>query len=189
MSHTHEVRKVQLPSIAIGVDTHLLIHTYGPKNSGKKAYIQASLHADELPGLLVCHHLINMLERADKLNLIDKEIVIVPFANPIGLSQNFLGMHMGRFNLATGVNFNRGYPNLSDPVAARIEGKLHPTDAAANVELIRAAMRSELDETLVGNGGYQREQEEVLKRTLMREAVDADVVLDLHCDTGMFRLN
>ena len=52
------------------------------------------------------------------------EIVLVPSANPIGLAQSVLGDHVGRFNLADGINFNRGYPDLMPKVAERIEGKL-----------------------------------------------------------------
>ena len=56
-----------------------------------RAYIQASLHADELPGMILAHHLIKMLDSADKLGLISKEIIIVPFANPIGkFMKNYL---------------------------------------------------------------------------------------------------
>lgn len=162
---------------------NLVFHRYGPANSTGKAYIQASLHADELPGLLVAHHLIKLLEIADRNQLIQKEIVIVPFANPIGLSQGFLGLHMGRFNLATGVNFNRSFVNVGDALVARVNGKLHLADEAENVRVIREAFRAELAERCADDRDV-KQSEDVMKLHLISEACDADIVLDLHCDTG-----
>lgn len=180
---TRVTKKVPLPSNTIGTQMSLLFHRYGPRNSGGKAYIQASLHADELPGLLVAHHLIKLLEVADKKQLIKKEIVIVPFANPIGLSQGVLGLHMGRFNLATGVNFNRSFVNVGEALITKLESKLHPTDEAENVRIIREAFRAELDERSADSRDAKL-TEDVMKLHLIREACDADIVLDLHCDTG-----
>lgn len=59
----------------------------------KRVYIQATLHADEIPGLLVAHHLIKLLDAAERNNEIQQKITIVPFANPIGLSQQILETH------------------------------------------------------------------------------------------------
>ena len=174
--------KILLPVAAIGSQLHLLFHRFGSQQIAGKAYIQASLHAEELPGLLVAHHLINLLEAADKKDLIVKEIVIVPFANPIGLAQNFLGKHSGRFNIATGVNFNRAFPDVTKRVIERVEGKLSLTDESENVRVIREALRNELDATITSE---VRTLEDFMKRTLLREACDADIALDLHCDCGL----
>ena len=45
-------QSITLPSSSIGARHHLLVHRYAPDltQPTKKAYIQASLHADELPG-------------------------------------------------------------------------------------------------------------------------------------------
>ncbi|MCZ7391585.1 succinylglutamate desuccinylase, partial [Klebsiella pneumoniae] len=43
---------------------------YGQPGSGLKIYIQASLHAEELPGMLVAHHLRSALEAADAQGLL-----------------------------------------------------------------------------------------------------------------------
>ena len=50
MSRTSQ--SIPLPSTSIGTRHNLLVHNYGPVSTSatKKAYIQASLHADELPG-------------------------------------------------------------------------------------------------------------------------------------------
>jgi predicted deacylase len=176
--------KVTLPSASIGTQVHLLFHRYGPQNSGLKAYIQASLHADELPGLMVSHHLIHLLEEADKKNLIAKEIIIVPFANPIGLGQNFLGSHEGRFNIATGINFNRNFAEVTAAVLERVDGKLQP-DEKENVRIVREAFRAELDSRCSPDKDPMA-VEDAMKLHLLREACDADIVLDLHCDNGTY---
>lgn len=184
---THEVRKVLLPSSGIGTQSQLLFHKYGHTGRGKKVYIQASLHADELPGMLVAHHLIKLLEEADKQNLIAQEILIVPFANPIGLGQNFLGKHQGRFSTASGVNFNRSFADPFQAVVKRVEGRLHETSAEENVRIIREALVAELDERLDPASGV-KSVEEVMKLHLLRGACDADLVLDLHCDCSKFMI-
>ena len=60
---------------------------YGAAGGGKKVYIQASLHADEVPAMLVAHVLRRELERLDAEGRVRGEIMLVPAANPIGLSQ------------------------------------------------------------------------------------------------------
>ncbi|WP_352707301.1 succinylglutamate desuccinylase/aspartoacylase family protein [Mesorhizobium sp. M0195] len=68
------------------------------------------LHADELPGMVILSHLVRLLqERESEPN---GEIIIVPCANPIGLSQRVQGYHAGRSDLGLGGNFNRNFPNL-----------------------------------------------------------------------------
>ena len=46
---------ITLPSNSIGTKQSILVHRYIPEGSkGKKtAYVQASLHAEELPGLVI----------------------------------------------------------------------------------------------------------------------------------------
>jgi [acyl-carrier-protein] S-malonyltransferase len=46
-----------LPSSALGTQRQLTSLHFGPADTGRKVYIQASLHADELPGMLVAHPL------------------------------------------------------------------------------------------------------------------------------------
>jgi predicted deacylase len=80
----------------------------------KKVYIQASLHADEVPAMLVAHVLRRELEKLDAAGHVQGEIILVPAANPIGLSQVIHGAPFGRFDLASGVNFNRSYKHVAD---------------------------------------------------------------------------
>jgi predicted deacylase len=148
---------------------------YGSPGSGKKVYIQASLHADEVPAMLVAHVLRRELERLDLEARIHGEVILVPAANPIGLSQVVHGTPLGRFDLASGVNFNRAFRHVADELKTTLAGRLGP-DAAANVAAIRAEARAAV---------YRWEPldaTQVLKKTLLALAIDADIVLDLHCD-------
>jgi predicted deacylase len=160
---------------AIGTERHLASLHYGDAGRGEKAYLQASLHADELPGMLVMHHLIALLGEAEATGRMRGEIVLVPVANPIGLSQGLLHGRIGRFEAASGENFNRGYPDYLAAITPAIEGQLGP-DEKANRTTIRNAMRTHVD------GLRPVTELAALRKTLSSLACDADVVLDLHCD-------
>ena len=162
-------------SAAPGLSRSLRVIRYGDPEARPKAYIHAALHADEAPGLLVCHHLLELLDAADAKGEISGQVVVVPYANPIGLGQHINGDHLGRFELASGANFNRGWPDLSDAVADRIGDDLND-DAEENRGIIRGAINGTLNER-----NPVREVDS-LYLALAREAFDADLVLDLHCD-------
>jgi predicted deacylase len=170
-----ELISIPLPSPAAGTSRALSFLRFGKQGTGPKAYIQASLHADELPGMLVAHHLRQQLAVLEQQDMLLGEVVLVPAANPIGLAQTLLGTSQGRFDLRTGQNFNRMFPDLSADVLKRVKAQLGP-DARANQDLIRAAIRASLqDLSAIDELSVQR-------LALMRLAADADVVLDLHCD-------
>ena len=172
---------IHLPRVAPGTARGFPVHRWG-QAGGPKAVLQASLHADELPGQLVLHHLMPKLDAAAEAGAIRGEIVVVPFANPAGLAQSAWGRHHGRHDFETIANFNRHYPDLTDAVAARIAGRLGD-DAAANVALIREGLRAEIAEL------RPRTEADALRVALMGIAADADVLLDLHCDeTGLLYL-
>ncbi len=145
---------------------------FGAPGRGPKACIQASLHADEVPAMLVAWHLRQHLEALDAAGRLLGEVVLVPAANPIGLAQFALQVHQGRFDLASGDNFNRSYADLAAAVAPKLAGM----EAAPSVEQVRAALREAVAALPVRNALTS------LRRTLLGLAVDADIVLDLHCD-------
>ena len=165
-----------LPAFNAGSSRQLRSLHFGAGRSGKKTYIQASLHADEVPAMLVAQHLKKQLEALEAAGLIDGEIVLVPMANPIGLAQDQQGSLFGRFDLTTGINFNRQYRHLTSALIPLIEPLLG-ADAAANTRIIRAASMKLMD-------AWQPSTEaDSLKKLLQTLAMDADIVLDLHCDT------
>jgi len=125
---------------APGTQREIVSLHYG-QTGGPKAYIQASLHGDELPGMMVAYHLCRQLDALEAAGQIAGEIVLVPMANPIGLSQFMLHAHLGRFELTTGENFNRHYPDQIGAVAAEAEPLLG-SDSAANVAVLRRLLKA-----------------------------------------------
>ena len=87
----------------------------GTDKAASSAYLQAALHAGELPGVVAIDALMPMLEKAEAEGRIKGDITIVPQANPIGRAQYHFGEHQGRFHLGTRTNFNRGFPLLAAP--------------------------------------------------------------------------
>lgn len=130
------------------------VYTFkGSDEKAPKAYLQGALHADELPGTAVLHFLCEALRNLEVKNQIVGDITIVPQANPIGTSQVSLGHLQGRFNLSDGKNFNRDFPLVS----------LEDREELVNFSnLDNAAKR--------------------MKQRLLYMALNADVVVDLHCD-------
>ena len=153
------------------------IYEFGQAGVGKKIYLQAGMHADEHPGMLILHHLISLLAKAEADGKLQAHFVILPVVNPLGLAHLSFHMHRGRYHPVNGLNYNRGWPdfakllaNDSDFVSALGD------DAEANKALVRAKIAEHLEE-----------QEPVTaldkqRHIVMSHCYDADMVLDLHCD-------
>ncbi len=172
---TYRCEKLPLLSPGAGTELTVLLHRFGDPGARPKAYIQASIHADEIPAMMAAHHLLQRLDEAEKAGLVRGEIVLVPYANPIGLGQWVNERHLGRYEQRGGGNFNRNWMDLEAPTARKVEGRLG-SDADANVAVIRDAMLEVLSE--------QSATRELgsLKLALAKESLTADLVLDLHCD-------
>ena len=102
-----QIRTHPLQGSPLGTRREIVSFHYGPTDAGRKIYVQASLHADELPGMLVAHHLRLRLAALETAGRLRGEIVVVPVANPIGIGQSVLLTNIGRFELGSGENFNR----------------------------------------------------------------------------------
>lgn len=172
---TLKTKILTLPPAGPGATRQLQVLHFEGVRPGPKAYIQAAIHADEVPALLVAQHLRERLTELDAQGRINGTIILVPYANPIGLTQFLQGWHLGRYELDSGRNFNRGYPDLFEPVRAAVAEQLG-ADADANVRLIRAAIRAALPRETPAA------ENDALKHALYAMSCDADVVLDLHCD-------
>ncbi len=130
-----------------------VIRFKGSDVKAPKIYIQAALHANELPGTALLHFLCEKLRQADADGAILSDITVVPQANPIGTAQSHFGELQGRFDLGSRTNFNREFPLI--PVGER--------------------------ETLIEDIERYPAVEQ-LKRQLLHMALGADLMLDLHCD-------
>lgn len=125
----------------------------GSDSSAPGAYLQAALHAGELPGTVAIDALMPKLAAAEAEGRIRGAITIVPWANPIGRAQYLFGDHQGRYDLGTRTNFNRDFP-LVDAADA---GLLPAETTAASIDAR-------------------------LKLRLLKLSLGHDIVLDLHCD-------
>lgn len=160
---------------SLGSHKTLTSFHFGTPGRGPKFYIQASLHAEELPGMLAAHHLRALLEAAEAAGQLLGEIVLVPVANPIGLAQRLDHKPMGRFELDTSENFNRHYPDFASALVPTVLDALGQ-DPQANVAAVRQAIGNYLAQWVPST------ELQSLRHTLLTLAHDADQVLDLHCD-------
>lgn len=171
--------RIELLRPQMGTSRALTVRRYGKPGTGPKAYFQAALHADELPGVITLHHLEKQLKEADEKGDITGEIVVVPFANPIGFTQYVDMKPIGRFEMRSGQNFNRHYPDLGPAVVEAVASKL-TQNADENVKIIRAELRRLISEHRKDNAPLSDLSD--LRFTLAELAIDADYVMDLHCD-------
>lgn len=163
---------ITLPQVSPGMSRSISVFRYGKKKGmGQKVYIQAGLHADEAPGFMVAHYLKELLNEAEVLG----EIILLPVANPIGLSQWRDDQLQGRFDFSNSVNFNRNHLDLTSGVYEKVKNVLGD-DEKQNVKTIRAAIAEVLSEV------KPTDEAAFLKKQLLTLAHDADIVLDLHCD-------
>ncbi|MGE3304833.1 MAG: succinylglutamate desuccinylase/aspartoacylase family protein [Rhizobiaceae bacterium] len=125
----------------------------GSDRKADRAYLQAALHAGELPGTVAIHALMPKLKQAEAEGRIRGDITIVPAANPVGRAQYMFAEREGRFHLGTRTNFNRDHFKLDRP-----DPKLIPDEARL--------------------GSVDRR----LKARLLKLSLGHQIVLDLHCD-------
>ncbi|MGI9334213.1 MAG: succinylglutamate desuccinylase/aspartoacylase family protein [Gammaproteobacteria bacterium] len=176
-----QTETIELALSAAGTARSLTVWRWGTPGARPKAYVQASLHADEIPGMLVTHHLSALLDKAMGDRAVTGEVVLVPVANPLGLTQRVHGVLHGRFELSRHSNFNRGFPAFAEVVAGALEGRLGD-DEGRNVSRVRAALMEAAGAHAAGEA-VAFDEAAGLRARLMCLAIDADIVLDLHCDT------
>lgn len=169
------IETLPLTGDSAGTRRELTLCRFGSAGAVPKVYLQAGLHADEMPGVLILQHLMDMLDDANSRGEVVGEICVVPMANPVGLSQWAYQRPLGRWDAESLKNFNRGYPDLDKLVGDGLAGAL-TDDPVQNLRLIRRAFRAALDKM------QPRADVQELQIGLMKWSCDADYVLDLHCD-------
>ena len=172
---TFQLHHTNLDNDTPGATTRLYWYTAGPADAETRIHLQAALHADEQPGTMALHHLLPMLRDADAADQLKAHFTIFPSVNPLGLANYSLRHHIGRYDIETGVNYNRRWPDLYPQIADTIEGRLGD-DPKANIATIRAAVAAWI-------GSQQpRSAIQQLRLLVLKSAAAADIVLDLHCD-------
>ncbi|QIW10294.1 succinylglutamate desuccinylase/aspartoacylase family protein [Francisella sp. LA112445] len=169
--------KIRVSQASTGQD--IFIEKITIKGSDPKApsvYMQASMHASELQGNAV---MIKLLEHFKKYQP-KGDIYLIPQCNPIG-ADNFIGAgHQGRFDSATGDNWNRYYFNPEIDYKAFVTEHLDSSTTEykkAFEKLLAEALDKELEQE------WFLSRAKRLNYTVQKEAQKADYVLDLHTDT------
>jgi len=124
-----------------GVAYELPVYRFeGSSRTASSAYIQAALHAGELPGTVAIHALMPLLRRAEAEGRLRGAITVVPGANPIGRAQYHFGNLEGRFHLGTRTNFNRDFPLLPTPDASQLATDAGTTDQRLKARLLQLSV-------------------------------------------------
>jgi predicted deacylase len=166
---------ISLPGAMPGTQRQLRVFSFGDPGARPKAYLQAGLHADEPAGMMILRELCKLLAAAEEAGEITGEIIVVPMANPLGVDQALNSAIIGRFELRSGANFNRAWPDLVSGLADSVRKRIG-TDAEENVELARRELKRRI-------AALPPENPVMAQRiALARRAYDADLVVDLHCD-------
>ena len=113
--------RIRLPLMTPGTSRSIAWLRFGRAGARPKVYLQAAIHANELPGTMALHHLMPMLAEADRAGRVRGEVIVVPTINPIGQSQLVGNNHLGRYDLLSRDNFNRNWLDLSGAVAEALK--------------------------------------------------------------------
>ncbi len=105
-----EVELIQIGADTPGQNNVLRVLNFEGLGHGPSVYLQAALHAQEMPGVVALDQLIPKLQKAEHEGRLASKITVVPWANPIGLSQAVFGNNLGRFDMNSRTNFNRSFP-------------------------------------------------------------------------------
>lgn len=172
-----QVKHHPLVGASLGTGRAITSYRFGPEDgdASPKVYIQASLHADELPGMVVAWYLKRRFAELEAAGRLAARVVLVPVANPAGLNQHWFGTQMGRFETGSGQDFNRRFPEAGPALALHLKTRL-TDDAPHNARLIRAALREHFAALQAGS------ELESQRIELLKLACDANLVIDLHCD-------
>ncbi len=165
---------------APGFGIELNYYRVKPQRPRKKVYLQAALHADEQPGIMILHHFLAMLKDADSAGQLNAEFVVFPMVNPLGMSNLQFRRHSGRYHWPSGVNFNRQWPDLFPLIKDKVKERLGE-EAEENVRLVRQCLVRSLEQIKPVSALEQQ------RLFIMQEACDADFVFDLHCDNDALK--
>jgi len=105
-----EIERLTIDADSAGQEFFLRVFRFRGTGDASAVYLQAALHAHEVPGTVALDRLIPRLEKAEREGRLAADVTVVPHANPIGLSQVLFGETLGRFDFSGRANFNRTFP-------------------------------------------------------------------------------
>ena len=148
----------------------------GSHNNAPSVYMQASMHASELQGNTVMIQLVEYF----RLHQPKGDVYLIPQCNPIGMDSFQGAGHQGRFDSATGDNWNRYYYNPEIDYKSFVSEHINSTTSEYKKSfenLIQSKISNELKNELYLSRARK------INLIVQHEAQKADFVLDLHTDT------
>ena len=150
----------------------LEVYSFNSNKPGPKIYIQAGIHGNEPPGILLASQLVEKIRRLSADNAVFSELTIVPLCNPLALEQISYGEIIGRFDVNSGINFNRNFADVSQQVLAAASN--YQKLASNTAQKLAIDMLSEIEASDTASR---------MKLELQKLAYAHDLVIDLHADT------
>ena len=177
MQHYISKQKIKVSQSSTGEDIFIdKIIIEGKNTNTPSVYLQASMHASELQGNAV---MIELLEYFSKYQP-EGCVVMIPQCNPIGMDHFQGAGHQGRFDSATGDNWNRYY--FSPYIDYKEFVKQHINSATLHYKkAFEEILHQQIEQVLSEDWFLSRAKR--LNYIVQREAQQADFVLDLHTDT------
>lgn len=136
-----EIERITIEADSGGQEFFLRVLRFSGTGEAPAVYLQAALHAHEVPGMVALDRLIPRLEQAEDEGRLAGDAIVVPHANPIGLSQVLFGETHGRFDFGGRQNFNRGFPpvgseeDATQPANQRLKSTLLALASKADIVL------------------------------------------------------
>ena len=169
---TTSIQTLEMP-LGERADHVITVHRFVGEGTGPNVYIQAGIHGNEHPGILVAVKLIEKIKGILSTHKLKGSITVVPVCNPIAFSQTVQGEIIGRFDVHTGKNFNRHFPNLAHKVIDKCNTTL---EGDIEINTIRTVLKNLLDEHTYSDTSDQ------MKSNIFQLASEHDIVIDLHAD-------
>lgn len=184
MKNNYRKQKVNIGVSTSGSIKYIDIYTITSPYKGLSVYIQANIHGPEIAGIPVALELVKYLKK----NLKSGCVTIIPYANPWGIDTKFEGAQAGYINHngEKYSNWNRIFPNLlkQSKSEGKVKALIHKyknhsikTKVAKAKSLLMELLHSSYIEK---KKSYQLKKEDILIYELLKNSLNADIVIDLH---------
>lgn len=184
------ITTLKVRELATGDSLEIPIFRFKGSANGPSVYIQSSIHGAELQGNAVIYELLKYFAKNPPLG----DVVLVPLVNPYGANFILGDFTYGRFDPSTGDNWNRLYwkaicasdSDRQDDYQIDVQ-KFVQENINLSVTDRHAKFQTALQTALKAYYENQKKQGMYYGQRLAAEiqtmAFQADIVLDLHCDT------
>lgn len=184
------LKRIEINTRHLSNGTQLTIPIYqfsGTNKNAPSVYIQSGIHGAEIQGYAVIISLIQHFLKSPPYG----NVTLVPQANPYGVNYKIGDYTYGRFDPATGDNWNRNYLKLTCPTAADqtfpeqiIIKKFVQQYINYPITELYKNFKFALENVIKTKLHQPENYSHMLNLQLQSIACTNDIVLDLHCDTN-----